>query len=148
MKKLGEFDRLVVFRLGKMIGVKGPGRVIVFPWLDRTKKIDVRAAAFAVPPQQFITCDGGIVEMGAEIQYGIVDVITMVSEVADHQVGLYSYRSRLRNVLRQLRFFIQSKIYSIQLDRSIEFLNILGHFALSWKNNIDQNSSQENSFPA
>ena len=86
MKKLGEFDRLVVFRLGKMIGVKGPGRVIVFPWIDRTKRIDVRAAAFAVPPQQFITCDGGIVEMGAEIQYGIVDVITMVSEVADHQV--------------------------------------------------------------
>jgi hypothetical protein len=36
--------------------------------MDRTKCIDVRAAAFAVPPQQFITCDGGIVEMGAEIQ--------------------------------------------------------------------------------
>ena len=53
--------------------------------MDRTKRIDVRAAAFAVPPQQFITCDGGIVEMGAEIQYGIVDVVTMVSEVADHQ---------------------------------------------------------------
>ena len=86
VKKLGEFDRLVVFRLGKMIGVKGPGRVLVFPWIDRTKRIDVRAAAFAVPPQQFITCDGGIVEMGAEIQYGIVDVVTMVSEVADHQV--------------------------------------------------------------
>lgn len=51
-----------------MIGVKGPGRVLIFPWMDRTKKIDVRAAAFAVPPQQFITCDGGIVEMGAEIQ--------------------------------------------------------------------------------
>ena len=34
---------------------------------------------------QFITCDGGIVELGAEIQYGIVDVVTMVSEVADHQ---------------------------------------------------------------
>jgi hypothetical protein len=57
-----------VFRLGKMIGVKGPGRVLIFPWMDRTKCIDVRAAAFAVPPQQFITCDGGIVEMGAEIQ--------------------------------------------------------------------------------
>ena len=51
-----------------MIGVKGPGRVLIFPWMDRTKCIDVRAAAFAVPPQQFITCDGGIVEMGAEIQ--------------------------------------------------------------------------------
>lgn len=85
VKKLGEFDRLVVFRLGKMQGVKGPGRVIIFPWMDRTKRIDVRASAFNVSPQQFITCDGGIVELGAEIQYGIVDVVTMVSEVADHQ---------------------------------------------------------------
>lgn len=85
VKKLGEFDRLVVFRMGRMSGVKGPGRVIVFPWMDRTKKIDVRTTAFSVPPQQFITADGGIVEMGAEIQYGVVDVVTMVREVADHQ---------------------------------------------------------------
>jgi regulator of protease activity HflC (stomatin/prohibitin superfamily) len=64
-----------VFRLGKMIGVKGPGRVLIFPWMDRTKWIDVRAAAFAVPPQQFITCDGGIVEMGAEIQVTLLRAI-------------------------------------------------------------------------
>ena len=90
VKKMGEFDRIVVFRLGKMIGVKGPGRFIIFPWMDRTKKIDIRAAAFSVPPQQFISADGGIVEMGAEIQYGIVDVVTMVREVADHQEILRS----------------------------------------------------------
>ena len=86
MKKLGEFDRLVVFRLGKMIGVKGPGRVITFPWMDKTKQIDIRATAFAVPPQQFITWDGGIVEIGADVQYCINDVVTMASEVANHQV--------------------------------------------------------------
>ena len=38
VKKMGEFDRVVVFRLGKMIGVKGPGRVLIFPWMDRIKK--------------------------------------------------------------------------------------------------------------
>lgn len=38
VKKMGEFERLVVFRLGKLIGVKGPGRVVIFPWMDRTKK--------------------------------------------------------------------------------------------------------------
>jgi len=83
--KLGESDRLVVFRLGKMLGVKGPGRVVTFPWMDKCKRVDVRASAFSVPPQQFITNDGGIVEMGAEVQYGIVDVARMVREVADHQ---------------------------------------------------------------
>lgn len=83
--KLGESDKLVVFRLGKLQGVKGPGRILTFPWLDRTKRVDTRASAFSVPPQQFISQDGAIVEMGAEVQYAIVDVETMVREVADHQ---------------------------------------------------------------
>ena len=42
-------------------------------------------SAFSVPPQQLITNDGGIIEIGAEIQYGITDVVVMVREVADHQ---------------------------------------------------------------
>jgi len=98
--KLGESDRLVVFRLGKMSGVKGPGRVLVFPWLDTFKRVDVQASAFSVPPQQFISKDGGIAEMGAEIQYEIVDVETMVKEVADHQDILRSLgRSLMTKVL-------------------------------------------------
>ena len=52
---LHEYDRMVVFRLGKMQGVCGPGKVITFPWLDQCKRVDVRASAFSVPPQQFIT---------------------------------------------------------------------------------------------
>jgi len=112
VKKMGEFDRVVVFRLGKMVGVKGPGRVIVFPWMDRIKKIDVRAAAFSVPPQQFITCDGGIVEMGADIQYGIVDVVTMVSEVADHQDIL---RSLSKTLL--IKNLVKKAVAQIMKDR-------------------------------
>ena len=112
VKKLGEFDRLVVFRLGKMIGVKGPGRVLIFPWMDRTKKVDVRAAAFSVPPQQFITSDGGIVEVGGEIQYGIVDVVTMVSEVADHQDIL---RSLSKTLL--VKNLVKKSVRQIEKDR-------------------------------
>ena len=52
---LSEHDRMVIFRLGKMIGAHGPGKVVTFPWLDQCKKVDVRASAFSVPPQQFIT---------------------------------------------------------------------------------------------
>ena len=53
--------------------------------MDRCQRIDMRASAFSVPPQQFITYDGGIVELGVEIQFGITDPIAMVKEVADHQ---------------------------------------------------------------
>ena len=66
-------------------GAKGPGRVLVFPWLDRCIKATVSDSAFSVPPQQLITNDGGIIEIGAEVQYGITDVVVMVREVADHQ---------------------------------------------------------------
>ena len=103
---------MIVFRLGKMIGAKGPGAVLVFPWLDRyqvrtviksiicgfdLKKdktniklkqqivddplhcidhqtVDVGDAAFSVPPQQLITHDGGIIEIGAEVQM-VMDMI-------------------------------------------------------------------------
>ena len=44
----------------------GPGTVLVFPWLDRFQSVDVGDAAFSVPPQQLITHDGGIIEIGRE----------------------------------------------------------------------------------
>jgi len=112
VKKLGEFDRLVVYRLGRMIGVKGPGRVLVFPWMDRTKRVDVRASAFSVPPQQFVTSDGGIAEMGGDIQYGIVDVVTMVSEVVDHQLIL---RSLSKTLL--VKTLVRKSVRQIQKER-------------------------------
>ncbi|XP_040575352.1 stomatin-like protein 1 [Lepeophtheirus salmonis] len=114
VKKMGENDRIVIFRLGKMLGVKGPGRVIVFPWMDRTKKVDVRASAFAVPPQQFITADGGIVEMGAEIQYTIVDVVTMISEVADHQEILRSLGKTLL-----IKTLVKKTVQQLERDKRI-----------------------------
>ena len=69
--------------------------MITFPWMDECKKVDVRASAFSVPPQQFITQDGGIMDMGAEIQFEITDVETMVREVVDHQDILRSLAKTL-----------------------------------------------------
>ena len=141
MKKLAEFDRLVVFRLGKMIGVKGPGRVVILPWIDRTKRIDVRPAAFAVPPQQFITIDGGIVEMGAEIQYGIVDVVTMVSEVADHQVNVRIKRKQAKSFKFNYIPNLQKLLHAMFL-----FHISAGYSPFSRENSSGKNTCQENCF--
>ena len=130
VKKLGEFDRIIVFRLGKMIGVKGPGRHVIFPWMDRTKTVDVRAAAFSVPPQQLITCDGGIVEMGAEIQYGVVDVVTMVSEVADHQDILRSLSKTL-----MMKILVKKSVSQIKKDSrspAVEIQNEINMQVRQW----------------
>lgn len=123
--RLGDSDRMVIFRLGKMQGVKGPGRVIVFPWIDKMKRVDIRASAFSVPPQQFISQDGGIVEMGAEVQYAITDVATMVREVADHQDILRSLgKSLLTKTLTKMTVNKLVKDRRVACQRILEDLNI------------------------
>ncbi|CAB4070240.1 unnamed protein product [Lepeophtheirus salmonis] len=72
------------------------------------------ASAFAVPPQQFITADGGIVEMGAEIQYTIVDVVTMISEVADHQEILRSLGKTLL-----IKTLVKKTVQQLERDKRI-----------------------------
>jgi regulator of protease activity HflC (stomatin/prohibitin superfamily) len=103
-----------------MAGVKGPGRFVVFPWMDRTKRVDVRTSAFSVPPQQFITVDGGIVEMGAEVQFGIVDLVTMVREVADHMDILRSLGKTLL-----IKILVRKTIVQLERDRRMAESEIL-----------------------
>ncbi|BFZ09740.1 hypothetical protein BsWGS_12779 [Bradybaena similaris] len=80
-KKIPQNERLVVFRLGHLHRMKGPGCVFLFPVLDRCHTIDVRLKAFSVPPKQVITEDGAIIEVGAEIYFQIVDAEKSVTSV-------------------------------------------------------------------
>lgn len=114
IKKLGSSDRLIVFRLGKLLGTKGPGRVLIFPWMDRCQRVDMSASAFSVPPQQFITFDGGIVEMGAEVQFGITDPVAMIKEVADHQDIIRSLGKTL-----VIRLLVKKNVVQLQKEKKI-----------------------------
>ncbi|XP_069141789.1 stomatin-like protein 1 [Argopecten irradians] len=78
-KKISEFERLVVFRLGRLQGVKGPGMAFVLPLIDRVRKVDIGLKAFNVPPQQLITADRAIIEVGADVQYRIKDVTKSIT---------------------------------------------------------------------
>ncbi|KAK7500054.1 hypothetical protein BaRGS_00008601 [Batillaria attramentaria] len=70
-KVVPNFERMVVFRWGRLHHVKGPGMVFVMPFIDRCHKVDIRMKAFTVPPQQVITGDGAIIEVGADVYYRI-----------------------------------------------------------------------------
>ncbi|XP_076445789.1 stomatin-like protein 1 [Babylonia areolata] len=72
IKMVPQHERLVVFRWGQLYKVKGPGMVFVMPFVDRCHKVDVRLKAFTVPPQQVITSDRAIIELGADVYYRIV----------------------------------------------------------------------------
>ncbi|XP_050716466.1 stomatin-like protein 1 isoform X2 [Eriocheir sinensis] len=99
-KKVAQWERLIVFRLGRLRGVLGPGMVFVIPWLDNYTQVDMRTKAFSVPPQQLITADNGIIEMGCEVKYRISDVQRLTTSVTSPEHGLRSFgKTVLLNVL-------------------------------------------------
>ncbi|MEK6680609.1 MAG: SPFH domain-containing protein, partial [Nitrospirota bacterium] len=57
IKILNEYERGVIFRLGRLIGVKGPGLIILIPFIDKMITVSLRTVAFDVPPQDVITKD-------------------------------------------------------------------------------------------
>ncbi len=65
LRVLKEYQRGVVFRLGKVIGLKGPGLVFVFPVIDSMKKVDLRVITMDIPPQDVITRDNVSVKVNA-----------------------------------------------------------------------------------
>ncbi|XP_074648524.1 stomatin-like protein 1 [Tubulanus polymorphus] len=83
LKNVNQYERIVVFRLGRLLPAKGPGTVMVLPCLDRWRKIDMRMRAFNVPPQKVLTQDNGVVEAGADIYFRVNDVSSSVTHIRD-----------------------------------------------------------------
>lgn len=80
-----EYQRLVVFRLGRALGPKGPGLVLLIPIVDRGVRVDLRERFFDIPPQTTITADNAYVSIDLLVYSKIVDALPSVLNVADHQ---------------------------------------------------------------
>jgi regulator of protease activity HflC (stomatin/prohibitin superfamily) len=86
-KIVPQYERLVIFRLGKILdkeGGHGPGLVVVLPILDRIKRVSVRTVALDVPPQDIITKDNVSLTVNAVIYYRVVDPQKAIVEVEDY----------------------------------------------------------------
>ena len=78
---LKEYERAVVFRLGRLVGSKGPGIVLLVPLIDRMVRVDLRTVTFEVPPQDVITRDNVTVKVNAVVYFRVVDATKSVIEV-------------------------------------------------------------------
>ena len=78
-----EYKRLVVFRLGRSIGAKGPGIIFLIPFLDRAVSVDLREGFFDVPPQTCITADNASVSIDFLVYDKVIDPERSVLEVED-----------------------------------------------------------------
>ena len=84
VKIVTEYQRLVVFRLGRLIGTKGPGLVIVIPFIDRVVRVDLRTVVLDVPVQEVITKDNVPIKVNAVVYFRVMDSSRSIVEVENH----------------------------------------------------------------
>jgi len=99
LKVLKEYQRGVVFRLGKVIGLKGPGLIIVWPMIDSIRRVDLRVVAMDVPPQDVITHDNVSVRVNAVVYFRVIDPKKSILEVENY---IYATSQLAQTTLRSV----------------------------------------------
>jgi regulator of protease activity HflC (stomatin/prohibitin superfamily) len=102
IKIVQEYERGVIFRLGRLIGAKGPGLFLIIPFIDKMIKVDLRVVTMDVPSQEVITKDNVTVRVNAVVYFRVVDPESSVVKVLDHiRATSQISQTTLRNVLGQ-----------------------------------------------
>lgn len=99
LKVLKEYQRGVIFRLGKVIGLKGPGLIIVWPLIDNIRRVDLRVIAMDVPPQDVITQDNVSVRVNAVVYFRVIDPKKAILEVENY---IYATSQMAQTTLRSV----------------------------------------------
>ncbi len=87
IKIMSEYQRIVIFRLGRLKGIKGPGLVFIIPIIDKVIKLDLRTRVIDVPKQRVITKDNVTVDVDAVVYFRITDPQKAVIEVQRYEVA-------------------------------------------------------------
>jgi regulator of protease activity HflC (stomatin/prohibitin superfamily) len=103
LRVLNEYERGVVFRLGRVLGARGPGLTLVIPLVDRLLKVDLRTITLDVPPQDIISRDNVTIKVNAVIYFKVVDPVRAVVEVENYLLATSKLaQTTLRSVVGQV----------------------------------------------
>jgi regulator of protease activity HflC (stomatin/prohibitin superfamily) len=102
LKILNEYERGVIFRLGRVIAAKGPGLIILIPVIDRLVKVSLRLVALDVDPQDVITRDNVSVKVNAVLYFRVIDPVKAIVEVENYAYAMSQLaQTTLRSVCGQ-----------------------------------------------
>ncbi len=99
IKILNEYERGVIFRLGRVIDHKGPGLILLIPVIDRMVRVSLRTVAMDVPPQDVITRDNVSVKVNAVIYFRVMEPTKAIIEVENY---LYATSQLAQTTLRSV----------------------------------------------
>jgi regulator of protease activity HflC (stomatin/prohibitin superfamily) len=102
IKIVQEYERGVIFRLGRLVGAKGPGLFFIIPFIDRMVKVDLRVVTLDVPAQECITRDNVTVKVNAVVYFRVVEPNNAIVQVEDYKRATWQIaQTTLRNVIGQ-----------------------------------------------
>jgi regulator of protease activity HflC (stomatin/prohibitin superfamily) len=97
-----EYERGVIFRLGRFSDIKGPGMYWIIPLVDQKAQVDVRTKTVDIAPQETVTADSVTIKVNAVLYYRILDPSKAINRVENYQVAVYqAAMTTLRNVVGQ-----------------------------------------------
>jgi regulator of protease activity HflC (stomatin/prohibitin superfamily) len=102
IKIMPEYQRIVIFRLGRLLGIKGPGLVFIIPIIDKPIRMDLRTRVIDVPKQRIITLDNVTVDVDAVVYFRITDPQKAIVEVQRYDVATSLLaQTTLRDIIGQ-----------------------------------------------
>uniref|UniRef100_UPI00398F47FB stomatin-like protein 1 n=1 Tax=Pristiophorus japonicus TaxID=55135 RepID=UPI00398F47FB len=113
IKSVPRDERFVVFRLGKIIGSKGPGRILVLPFIDQWQKVDIRSQSFHVAPFKATCKDGAVILISVDVHNHIWNPVLSVMAVQDING---TAMSTAQDVM--LNFLLKKKLATVQLNKT------------------------------
>src|SRR3990172_5393775 len=102
IKILREYERGVIFRLGRLIGAKGPGIIFIIPGVDKLLRISLRTVALEIPSQDVITRDNVSIKVNAVVYFRVVDPNKAVVEIENYLFATSQLaQTTLRSIIGQ-----------------------------------------------
>jgi regulator of protease activity HflC (stomatin/prohibitin superfamily) len=121
---VNEYERGVIFRLGRVIGAKGPGLFFIIPIIDRMVKVNLQTVAADIPPQEVITKDNVTVRVNAVTYFNVVDPVRAVVAIQNYMYGTSQIsQTTLRSIIGQVhldQLLINREEINSQLQQIID----------------------------
>ena len=130
LKVIKQYERAVIFFLGKCKGVRGPGLIYIVPVFERMTKVTMRTVTMAVPSQKIITKDNVSIDIAAVAYYHVVDPVKSVVAIEDvfNAVNQIS-QTTVRNVVGQFKL---DQLLSQTVDINLQIKNVIDSHTEPW----------------
>ncbi len=125
-----EYERGVIFRLGRLVGTRGPGLILIIPIVDKVVRVSLRTIAMDVPPQDVITKDNVSIKVNAVLYFRVIDPSKAIVEVEDYLFATSQLaQTTLRSILGQADL---DELLSAREKINQELQEIIDHHTDPW----------------